>query len=162
MVINAQLKRGQVIRLALLRHFQRPAFYINALAFAGFTAYAFMRGPLLLMLVGWLPLTVYIIAGLVIALQAGRGKTRAVLLPTRYEFTNRGVNISNNEGRHSEINWEHIIAWDKVLDTYVLTLENGPILAIPQSDVPRNKTEEFERLLFDGIDRRQGRTTPAK
>ncbi|NJL32930.1 MAG: hypothetical protein HC893_02600 [Chloroflexaceae bacterium] len=106
MVINVQLKKGQVFRLSLLRHFQRPAFYINALAFAGFTAYAFTRGPLILMLIGWLPLTVYIVSGIITAAQAAYGKDQTHLLPTRYEFTNQGVQISNTQNKQSTVGWD--------------------------------------------------------
>lgn len=156
MVINAQLTRNQVIRIALQRHFQRPAFYINALAFAGFTAWAILQGPLYLMLVGWLPMLMYGLVGVFSAFRAGSGD-QPHLQPTRYSFTARGVAISNAQGKQSDLGWEHFTRWDKIFDCYVLSLGTGPVLAIPESDVPRQQVSEFEELLRVGIDRRQGR-----
>lgn len=144
--IKAHLKRGQALRLSLLRHFQRPTFYLNALMFAGFTAFAFLRGPLILMLVGWLPLTVYIIVGIVNAVQSSSGKDQPHLLPTRYEFDSAGVHISNPQGK-STLGWEQFSRWDKLLDCYVLALYSGSIIAIPEKDVSRLQAEALERIL---------------
>ncbi len=155
MVIDAQLKRIQVIRISLLRHFQRPTFYINAIAFTGFTAWAVLQGPLYLMLVGWLPLLMYTLVGVYSAFRAG-GSNQAHLLPTRYRFSDRGVEISNPQGQQSQIGWEHFVHWDKVLDCYVLSLSTGPVLAIPQEDVPNHQRDEFEAILRAGIDQRRG------
>ncbi len=98
MVITAQLTRNQVIRIALQRHFQRPAFYLNALAFAGFTAWAILQGPLYLMFVGWLPMLMYALVGVFGAFRAGSGD-QPHLQPTRYTRDGQVNQLSLNHRR---------------------------------------------------------------
>jgi len=146
MVIKANLSREQFIRLSILRHFQRIHFYIFALAAAGLTAWALLRGPLIFLLAGWAPFLVYILIGVIGAIKDGRNEAHPVFLPTRYEFTEKGISISNKEGT-SQLEWEHFNGWKMMVKCYVLSLSGGAILAIPQVSVPINQIAKFETLL---------------
>ena len=146
MVIEASLSKDQFIRLAILRHFQRIHFYIFAMAAAGFTAWALLRGPLVFLLVGWIPFLVYILAGIIAAVKDGNNKNNPVFLSTRYEFTPKGVSISNAQGK-SQLEWHDFISWKVMVKCYTLTLSSGAVLAIPQSAVSGTQLAKFEGLL---------------
>ena len=150
MVIEAGLTRDQFVRLSVLRHFQRIHFYIFAMAAAGLTAWALLRGPLVFLLVGWVPFLVYVLVGVMTAIKDGNNKDNPVFLSTRYEFSKKGVSISNTQGT-SQLAWQDFLGWKVMVKCYVLTLTSGAILAIPQNAVPANQKAKFENLLFKHI-----------
>lgn len=146
MVIESQLSRDQFIRLFLLRHFQRMSFYFYALTSGALTAYALMGGPFVLIFVGWVPLGLYIMAGLISAFMGSWGQDRPYLLRTRYEFGEEGVKLQSAAG-NSALQWQHIAGWRVMVGCYVLELTGGAILAIPQKAVPPHRMSDFEALL---------------
>ena len=150
MVIETSLTRDQFIRLSILRHFQRIHFYVFALTAAGLTAWGLLRGPLIFILVGWIPFFVYIIVGVITAVKDGRDEDNPIFSSTRYEFTKKGVSINSKAG-NSNLAWQDFIGWKMMTKCYVLTLSSGAILAIPQTAVPINQIAKFESLLNRNI-----------
>ena len=146
MVIKSSLSKEQFIRLSILRHFQRIHFYVFALACAGLTAWALLRGPYIFLLAGWTPFLVYILIGIMGAVKDGADTTHPVFLTTRYEFAPEGVVVSNKQGE-SLLKWQHFAVWTITARCYVLTLTAGQVLAIPQSAVPAPQLAKFESLL---------------
>jgi hypothetical protein len=147
MVIEAQLSTEQFSRLVLLRHFQRGSFYFYALTAAGLTSYVLLfGGPVLLLMLAWLPFGLYIILGLLNAYLGTRGGDQPYLLPTRYEFVAEGISIKHEQGE-GHLNWEHLRGWRKQLDCYVIELKAGQIVAFPAEAVPKHRAEDLERLL---------------
>ena len=150
MVIETNLTKDQFVRLSILRHFQRIHFYVFALIAAGLTAWGLMRGPLIFILVGWVPFLVYIFVGVFTAVKDGRDEDNPVFSSTRYEFTKKGVSIDSKVGK-SNLGWQDFISWKTMTKCYVLTLTSGAILAIPQTAVPVNQITKFESLLNRNI-----------
>jgi hypothetical protein len=150
MVIETSLTRDLFIRLSILRHFQRTMFYAYAILCAGLTAYSLFTNNQLLLLVAWVPFLIYIITGVLGAVQVSRNKESPVFLRTRYEFTPQGIDISTTQGR-SQIEWAHVNEVQKMINCYVLVLANSSILAIPESAVPPHQKDSFEQLLRDYI-----------
>ncbi|MCG8348578.1 MAG: YcxB family protein, partial [Chloroflexales bacterium] len=138
------------VRLSILRHFQRTMFYIYAILCAGLTAYSLFTNNRLLLLVAWIPFLIYIVAGILGAVQGSWVKDSPVFLRTRYEFTPQGIAISTTQG-HSQLEWAHVNEVQKMLNCYVLVLANASILAIPESAVPPHQKDLFEQLLRDHI-----------
>lgn len=153
MVIESTLSKDQFIRLSIARHLQRTMFYIYATLCAAITAYALFQGPLLLLLVAWMPFSFYIISGVIQAVSAGSVKDAPYFLPTRYEFTGQGVTISTSRGQ-SQLGWEHFQEWRHMVNCYVLVLSEGAILAIPQNAIPAGRAPRFEDLLRQHIGKR--------
>lgn len=152
MVIEAQLKRDQFVRLAVLRHFQRTSFYIYSIGCALLTAYGLVFGPLALLLAAWVPFLLYIFVGVLGAWRESRLPDRPYFLKTRYEFKPQGVTVSTAQGE-SDLGWDKIRDWRVLVDCYVLELIWGSILAIPQSDVPQHQREKLETLLSERVTR---------
>ncbi len=153
MVIEGQLSRDQFMRLFLLRHFQRLSFYFYALTSGALTAYGLFVGPLILVTLGWLPLGIYMMIGLVSGFLGSRGKDKPYLLPTRYEFSDQGVTMRSSAGS-SNLSWEHFDGWRVMVGCYVLLLSVGAIVAFPQTAVAPHQMNEFEALLSRHIKRR--------
>lgn len=146
MTIEAALSKEQLTRLLLLRHIQRSTFYIYALACAALTAYGLVFGPLIVLLVGWVPFLIYLASGFLGARSGVRNENHPALLKTRYVFEKSGVLMSNSQGQ-SVLDWKHFSEWKVIAKCYILILAGGAILAIPQSDVPKAQLTKFENLL---------------
>lgn len=148
MIIESTISRREFTRHALTRHFRRPAFYLYAFVAAVLTAYAFWMSdpPLVLYLAAWLPLLVYSIGGWIRITQRSRDQSLPIYLPTRYEFTRRGVELSSRQGR-SEFAWEDFRAWRKAEGVYELTLRSGQLLIISQRAVSSRQAAALEELL---------------
>lgn len=152
MIIESTLTRREFVRHALTRHFRRPAFYLYAFVCAVLTAYAFFQeSPLtLLLLAAWLPLLVYAVGGWVTITRKGRDESLPLYLPTRYEFSKSGVELSSRQGR-STFAWGDIRAWRKVVGLYELSLTNGQLLVLSERAVPPRQVGAFEQLLSQQI-----------
>jgi hypothetical protein len=148
MIIESTLTRQEFVRHALTRHFRRPTFYLYAFVCAVLTAYAFLQEqPLtLLLLAAWLPLLVYGIGGWIRITRQGRDASLPLYLPTRYEFSKGGVELSSRQGR-SKFAWDEIRAWRKQVGVYELSLTNGQILVLSERAVPPRQLRAFEELL---------------
>jgi len=146
MTIEAMLSKEQLTRLLLLRHIQRSTFYIYALACAALTAYSLVIGPLIVLLVAWVPFLIYLASGFWGARSSGRNENHPALLKTRYVFEKSGVSMSNSQGQ-SMLEWEHFSEWKVIANCYILILGGGSILAIPKPDVPKAQVTKFENLL---------------
>lgn len=154
MVIKTTLSKDLFVRLSILRHIQRPTFYVYALLAAGLTVYTYTQGrPIVFLFMGWIPLGLYLFLGVISAIRASRMKDAPYFLPTEYNITDDGVAISSARGE-SNLEWKHFEGWREMVSTYVLVLEGGAILAIPQDSVPPHKRDEFEDLLRKNIDER--------
>ncbi len=152
MVIETRLTRDQFIRLSVMRHFQRPMFYLNALACAAFTAYALFQGPWYIFILGWAPFMLYIIYGFFSAFQQANRHNHPYSMPTRYEFSNQGVHVSTSAGDNL-LPWDQFVSWSTMADCYVLGLSAGSILAFPIDSVPQSKQPRLEDILKQNIGR---------
>jgi hypothetical protein len=152
MIIESTLTRQEFVRHALTRHFRRPAFYLYTFVCAVLTAYAFLQEePLTLLLVAaWLPLLVYGASGWVRITRQGRDTSLPLYLPTRYEFSRGGLELSSRQGR-SKFAWDDIRAWRKVVGVYELSLTNGQLLVLSERAVPPRQLRAFEELLSKQI-----------
>lgn len=148
MIIESALTRQEFIRHALTRHFGRPTFYVFAFVAAVLTAYAFLAddAPTILYLAAWLPLLVYAVGGWITISRQSRNQSLPLYLPTRYELTRKGIELSSRQGR-SEFAWTDFRAWRKVVGLYELALTNGQLLVITQRAVPPRQVGSFEELL---------------
>jgi hypothetical protein len=148
MIIESTLTRQEFVRHALTRHFRRPAFYLYTVVCAVLTAYAFLQeNPLTLLLVAaWLPLLVYGVSGWIRITRQGRDANLPLYLPTRYEFSKGGVELSSRQGR-SKLPWDDFRAWRKQVGVYELTLTNGQVLVLSERAVPPRQIRAFEELL---------------
>jgi hypothetical protein len=152
MIIESTLTPQEFVRHALTRHFRRPAFYLFAFVCAVLTAYAFFQdepSPLIL-LAAWLPVLVYAVGGWVSIVRRSRDQGLPLYLPTRYEFTRGGVELSSRQGR-DRFAWSDFRAWRKVVGLYELSLVNGQLLVITQRAVPPRQAGAFEELLAKQI-----------
>lgn len=150
MVIETQLSRTQFTQLALLRHFQRPMFYVAALSCTLLTTVAIVQSQPLLLLVAWPPFLLYILIGVASTLRACRQPDFPVFLPTRYDFGPTGIAISTPRDQ-SQIVWADVTGWRVLANCYVLSLADGSILAIPQTAIAKHRTDAFEQLLREQI-----------
>jgi hypothetical protein len=152
MIIESTLTRQEFVRHALTRHFRRPAFYLYTFVCAVLTAYAFLQeDPLTLLLVAaWLPLLVYGVSGWIRITRQGRDASLPLYLPTRYEFSRGGVELSSRQGR-SKFAWDDFRAWRKQVGVYELTLTNGQLLVLSEQAVPPRQIRAFEELLTKQI-----------
>lgn len=148
MIIESTLSRQEFVRHALTRHFRRPAFYIYAFVCAVLTTYAFFQADPsnLILLAAWLPVLVYAIGGWLTITRRSRDEGLPLYLPTRYEFTKGGVELSSRQGR-DKFAWGDFRAWRKVVGLYELSLANGQLLVITQRAVPPRQVGAFEELL---------------
>ncbi len=148
MIIESTLTPQEFVRHALTRHFRRPAFYLYSFVCAVLTTYAFLQAnPLALLLAAaWVPLLVYAAGGWVSITRRSRDKELPLYLPTRYEFTKGGVELSSRQGR-SSFAWGDFRAWRKVVGLYELSLANGQLLVITQRAVPPRQSAPLEELL---------------
>ncbi|MGB0385375.1 MAG: YcxB family protein [Ardenticatenaceae bacterium] len=146
-VFESVLPKKQFIRLSILRHIQRTTFYFYALTCALVTAYVYAAGasPIFLLVV-WLSFLLYILLGVINAYQASRVEDAPYFLPTRYEFSPRGVQVKTSQAK-SKLEWKEFSEWKKIIGCYVLILVSGAYLAIPQSAVPEMQSKQFEQLL---------------
>jgi hypothetical protein len=155
MVIETTLTRDQFIRLSILRHFQRPTFYFNALTGAAIMAFAlFGGGPFILIFFAWIPMTLYILFGVLTAFRDSKIR-ESPFLPTRYEFGNAGIKVSTRDGA-STLGWDDFAGWRIMIGCYVLALKAGSILAIPQTSVSPHDQKQLEDLLTRKIGVRGG------
>ncbi len=150
MVIKATLSRDQFIRLSITRHLQRKHFYFYVVTFATLTGYGLVRDVPLFYYIAWIPLVIYLLAGIIGAIRDSADKTQPHFLPTTYEFTEKGVSVSTKEGS-SQLAWEIFSQWNILVKCYVLVMDAGPILAIPKSAVPVTQIVKFENLLSKHI-----------
>ena len=150
MVIETSLSREQFIRLSILQHIQRKTFYFYAITCAVITAYAVTRGAYILLAIAWIPFILYLLLGILSAFRDGADKNQPYFLPTRYEFSKRGIEISTSQGQ-SQLTWEHFARWKIMAQCYVLFLTGGPILAIPRSALSTTQAPKLESLLRNHI-----------
>ena len=154
MTIETTLSKDQFIRLAILRHIQRKTFYFYAAIGAAVTAFAIVRGgePILFAL-AWVPFLFYMLPGVIGPFRQSRDINQPLFQPTRYEFSKEGVAIKNKENE-SQLDWSQFSEWKTIAQCYVLYLIAGPILAIPQADVPVTQRVKFEDLLERHINKK--------
>jgi len=145
--IETTLSRDQFIRLAVLRHIQRKTFYFYAAIGAAVTAFTIVRGgePILFVL-AWVPFLFYMLPGILGPYRQSQDMNQPLFQPTRYEFSKQGVTIKSSDNE-SELEWSQFSEWKTVTQCYVLYLTAGPLLAIPQADVPVTQRVKFEDLL---------------
>jgi hypothetical protein len=146
MTLEAKLARSQFIRLAILHHIQRRQFYFYALTAALVTVAAVVLEYYALLVVVWLPFLLYLGIGVVGAYRAGNDETNPALQPTTYRFTDKGIKVTSGQ-ESSELSWNQFATWSIVARTYVLTLQNGSMLAIPQSAVAAPQVAKFRTIL---------------
>ncbi len=146
MKIEATLTKDLFFRLSLLRHFQRIHFYFWAITAAGLTAFAFVQGPLILLLVAWTPFVLYVLLGVITAMRNSNNEEHPIFLTTKYEFSKKGVFMSSTQGQ-SQLNWDQFASWKTIADCFVLVLTSGAIMAIPRNDVPGMQQVKLEELL---------------
>ncbi len=149
LVVETRLTKDQFIRLSMLRHFQRPTFYFNAVTGAVLTAYGLFGGPFVILFVAWTPLLLYILFGVIAAFRDSRVR-EAPFLKTRYEFDKRGVHVSTEKGE-SLLVWDEFIGWRVLIECYVLALKAGAILAIPRESISMQKQAQLEEILYANI-----------
>lgn len=152
MVVETQLPRTAFRQIALIRHFQRVPFYLAASVCAILTALALVQGQPLLLLVAWPPFLLYILTGVLGVVRASRTPDLPVFLPTRYHIDASGIGIRTAQGE-SQIPWSSVVSWKLLVGCYVITLESGQVLAIPQRDVLPHRRAAFEQLLREHINR---------
>lgn len=152
MTIEATLSKEQFIRLSILRHMQRKFFYFNAAIGASLSAYAIVQGPYELLLLAWIPLIVYLLPGLLGAFRQSTARDHPLFLPTRYEFSKKGVSIKNSQNE-GYLEWQYIGNWKVMVQCYVLFLTAGSIVAFPQSAVPALQKAKLEALLDKYIEK---------
>ncbi len=149
LVVETALNRDQYIQLTLTRHFQRTGFFFAAFTSAAVAAYAISTNFTMLLLFAFTPVIMYSVFGFVMTYRDAKLHT-VPFLPTRYEFSDKGVHVSTSEGA-SQLYWGDFKAWRDMADCYVLVLNAGAILAIPQRSVPPRKRAELEGLLHNRI-----------
>jgi hypothetical protein len=103
--------------------------------------------------VAWVPFLFYLLPPIIGTFQESKAEDHPLFLPTRYEFTQRGVSIKNTNNE-SQLKWEHFANWKTMAQCYVLFLTAGPMLAIPQLDVPTTQKPKLEALFRKHIDKR--------
>lgn len=146
MTIDVQLTRSQIIRLAILYHIQRKQFYFYAITAAVISAVAIFQQIYPLLVVVWLPFLLYLIVGIYGAYRDGSKVDNPALLPTTYKFSDTGVTISNKQGS-SQLSWNQLAGWSIIAGTYVITLKQGSMLAIPQSALTTTQVAKFKGML---------------
>jgi hypothetical protein len=148
MIFESALTQQEFLRHALTRHFRRPAFYLFAFVAAILTTYGFVTpdAPVLVYLAAWLPLLIYGVGGWVALTRRAKDASLPVYLPTRYEFTKSGLELSSRQGR-SKFAWGDFRAWRKVVGVYELALTNGQLLVISGRAVPPRQAGALEELL---------------
>jgi hypothetical protein len=75
---------------------------------------------------------------------------RYYFLPKQYRFNGQGVSVKTPVG-DQQLKWEKFIRWQKLSDIFVLYLSEHSFVAIPQSDVPQEKLQEFITLISRNI-----------
>lgn len=144
---ESSLTKSQFIRLSILRHIQRNTFYFYAFTCAVVTAYVLIQDESrIFLLIVWLPFLLYILLGLINAFQLSSDKDTPYLLPTKYEFSVEGVKLRNRKGK-SQLEWSDFATWKKMVGCYVLILQNGAIIPIPESALASSSAKQFEQLL---------------
>ncbi len=146
MTIDVQLTQSQITRLAILYHIQRKQFYFYAVTAAVISAVAIIQQIYPLLVVVWLPFLLYLGVGIAGAYRDGSKADNPALLPTTYKFTDAGVSISTSQG-NSQLSWNQLSGWSVIAGTYVITLKQGSILAIPQSAVKTTQVAKFKGML---------------
>ena len=146
MIIKTKLERSQFIRLAILYHIQRKSFYFFAITAAIITAFAVTQQLYALLVVVWLPFILYLGVGVFGAYRDSSNPENPVLQPTTYRFDQKGVDIESISG-HSQLTWTQFQKWSIVARIYVLTLNSGQMLAIPQSAVSATQVARFRAML---------------
>lgn len=152
MIFESTLTRQEFTRHALTRHFRRPVFYVFVFVCAVLTAYGFFTpdAPWLIYLAAWLPVLTYGVGGWIMVTRRARDERLPLYLPTRYEFSKGGVELSSREGRN-KFTWGDFRAWRKVVGLYELALTNGQLLVISSRAVPARQVGPFEELLAKQI-----------
>lgn len=148
--LYGSLSRDQFIKLALVRHFSRGNFYFLAATCSLFTAYAIYQDAWLLLVAVWPPFVLYIGYGIASVLRASRDPASPLFLPTHYEITDAGITVETEQGR-SEIAWNEVTMFRVMVGCYVLYLESGLVLAIPQKAVPKEQVEPFEKFVSERL-----------
>ncbi len=146
MVIKTSLSQGEFIRLSIFQHIQRKPFYFFALLCAALTAVALVTGPRILLAGAWIPFGLYLLLGIVNAILDSYNKENPYALPTRYEFTKKGVTISTEQDK-DQLKWQDFSEWKVISKCYVLTITGGSIMAIPQKALTVVQRPQFEILL---------------
>jgi hypothetical protein len=148
MIFESTLTRREFLRHALTRHFRRPTFYLFVFVAAVMTTYGFVTPgvPMLLYFATWLPLLIYAVGGWIALSRRSRDESLPIYLPTRYEFSKSGLELSSRQGR-SKFTWGDFRAWSKVMGVYELALTNGQLLVIAARAVPPRQVGAFEELL---------------
>jgi hypothetical protein len=152
MTIKTKLERYQFIRLAILYHIQRRSFYFFSITAAIITVFAVSRELYPLLVVVWLPFLLYLGIGIFGAYRDGNNPQNPALHPTTYHFDHNGVDIDSIMG-HSQLAWSQFHKWSIVARIYVLTLNNGQMLAIPQSAIRTTQVARFRAMLNKHIKR---------
>ncbi|NJN65428.1 MAG: YcxB family protein [Chloroflexaceae bacterium] len=153
MTVEATLTREQFIKLSLLRHLFRMSFYFYSFTCSLVTAYAIYTDRYLFLLIVWPPFLLYLLIGAADIIRTGLKQDQPFFLPTRYEFTSKGVAIRTSQGQ-SHLMWDQIASLKVMAGCYVLTLQGGTVLAIPLSAFPNGQGKLFETLVQNYLERR--------
>lgn len=146
MTIEVQLTQSQIIRLAILYHIQRKQFYFYAITAAVISTVAIIQQIYPLLVAVWLPFLLYLAIGIIGAYRDGSNTDNPALLPTTYTFNDTGVTINAGQDR-SQLSWGQLSGWSIIAGTYVITLKQGSMLAIPQSAVKTTQLAKFKGML---------------
>ncbi len=144
MTIKATLSKDQFVRLSILRHIQRKMFYFYVATGAALSAYGFVYGPSLLVWVAWIPFLFYLAPAIIGAYQTD--PDHPLFQPTTYRIDKAGLGIETPD-KDSLVEWEYFKSWRVITQCYVLFLEAGPVIAIPQNAVRPTQRAKFEMLL---------------
>jgi hypothetical protein len=154
MIIESTLSRQEVVRLGIWRYFQRPIFYALAGVAATLNAYAILAeegtNTGIIMLAAWLPFLVFLTSGLIIIRRRSRDKNLPQYQRTRFDFSNRGIEIGTREAK-SQLAWSEFRGWKKVAGCYVLELANGQIVALSSNAVSAHQAKNLELMFKEHI-----------
>ena len=150
MIIETQLTKPQLTRLAILHHIQRKQFYFYAITAALITVFAVVQQLFALLVVVWLPFLLYLAIGIYGAYRDAANEAHPAYQPTTYKFTEKGVAVNTTQGS-SQLNWDQFSNWSVIANIYVLTLKQGAMLAIPQSSIKTTQVAKFRAMLNNRI-----------
>lgn len=147
MVFDARLAKEQFIRIAIVRHLQRPIFFLISLFCTGLMAYAIIQEDYRVIWAGVIPLIVYILVGIITALRTGNDPQNPVLSRIEYSVSEAGLGLKMPQMQR-QIAWKELLSWRILLGCYILKTTAGKILIIPKRDVPTGYVNTFEATLL--------------
>lgn len=153
-VIDTRLNKNQFMLLSFWQHISRKTFYFFAITCAAITLYVVLVGNPYLFFVGWIPLVLYILSGIVGAIWNSRNTNHPSYLLTHYELSETGIAMSNELAK-SQLGWETFTGWRTMIDCYVLLMPGERMIAIPRASIPNRYIGEVKEMLTRYIDERK-------